>query len=202
MPGGGKTTTLNKLQEIMKDIRVVNFGDIMLEIVKSKFGGITRDEIRDKIFLDQYRDLQTEAAKKISAMTEDLVIDTHAAVKSGYGYYPGLPSEVLETLQPHIILALEFRPEDVLARRTKDAGASVAKPSHRQRALESLGEIEEHQKVGREFAVAAANHAGCYARIMSYNYPQKFPFEHAAKAAEDIANIVRMMREKREKRLV
>lgn len=169
----------------------------MLELIKSKFGGIGRNEIRDKIFLDQYRNLQTEAAKKISSMSDDLVIDTHAAVKSSYGYYPGLPSGVLEILRPHMILALEFRAEDVLARRTKDASASGAKPSHRHRALESLGEIEEHQKVGREFAVAAANHAGCYARIMTYNYPQKFPFEHASRAADDIANIVRTMRDKR-----
>lgn len=174
----------------------------MLELLTAKSGGMARNEIRDRIFLDQYRNLQSEAAKKISAIGEDLVIDTHAAVKSNYGYYPGLPSDVLEILQPHMILVLEFRPEDVLDRRKKDAGASTAKQSHRQRALESLGEIDEHQKIGREFAVAAANHAGCYVRTMYYNYPQQFPFEHASKAAENIASIVRMMRDKRKERLV
>jgi adenylate kinase len=126
VPGAGKSTILKKVLEKIPSIKIVNFGDIMLEEASRRFGINDRDELRKKLNFKDYRILQEDAAKVIARMEGDLIVDTLAVVKTVYGYYPGLPSRVVEILDPDAIVFLEFRPEDILARRMKDLSKDQA----------------------------------------------------------------------------
>ncbi|MCS7135967.1 MAG: adenylate kinase [Nitrososphaerota archaeon] len=188
VPGAGKTTILKKLKEIMPSVSVVNFGDIMLGEATKHFGVTDRDEMRKRLALTDYRKLQLHAAETIAGLGDDVVvIDTHAAISTPYGYYPGLPSEIIRTLNVDLIVFLEFRPEDILARRETDQKTA------RNRGVDGVEAIEEHQNVSKMFAVAAANEAKCYLKILRYYYPQQYPFQHAIECAEELANLIKLI---------
>lgn len=186
VPGAGKTTILKRLVEKVSGLRVVNFGDLMLEEAVKRFGITDRDEMRRRIRPRDYRVLQEDAAKRIAEMEGDVVVDTHAAVKTPFGYYPGLPSRVVETIDPDAIVFLEFRPEDILSRRMRDLSAE----EKRRREIERVEDVEEHQKVGREMAAAAANHVSCYLFCLRFPESQRYPYQHAEEAAEAIAELI------------
>lgn len=188
VPGAGKTTILRKLKEIMPEIEVLNFGDFMMEEAVSYYGLLNRDEMRVKIGLDDYRKIQLRAAKKIADYNGDIVVlDTHAAIKTPNGYYPGLPTEVLKLLKLDAIIVLEFSPKDILSRRKKDGENSRA------REIEEIEEIEEHQAINRLFAAAVANETTCYLKILRYYSPQEYPYQHAEQAANEIAKMLRAL---------
>ncbi|MCF8884533.1 MAG: adenylate kinase [Nitrososphaerota archaeon] len=193
VPGAGKTTILQKVSEKLKDIKIINFGDIMFEEAKKKFGISSRDEMRVKIGLHEYRLLQEAAGEIIGRMDGDIIIDTHASVKTPYGYYPGLPSKVLEEIKPDAIVFLEFRPEDILARRVKDL-AKTESEGKRIREVERIEDVEEHQRISREMAAAAANHISCYFQVIRFLEPQKYPYQHAEEGASKIIELVEKLR--------
>ncbi|HIQ29626.1 MAG TPA: adenylate kinase [Candidatus Caldiarchaeum subterraneum] len=190
LPGSGKSTTLSKLSEIMPEVKVINFGDLMYEEAKKTYGINHRDDMRRLLNIVHYRELQVRAAKRIAAMQGIVVVDTHSIVKTPWGFYPGLPSEVVRIVRPDAVIHLEYRPEDILKRRRKDA-------DERKREEENTEEIENDQRISRQFAVAAANEAMAYLLILSYCYEQQYPYQHAEEAAKEIANIVRTLSEKK-----
>jgi len=192
VPGAGKSTILRKLVEKIPGIKVINFGDYMLEEARRSLGIYDRDEMRRRVKPMDYRSLQERAAEEIARIEGDLIIDTHAAIKTPYGYYPGLPSRVVEILKPDAIAFLEFRPEDILQRRLKDLKAEEGQ--RRSREIERVEDVQEHQEVGREFAVAAANHACCYFTCLKYLEPQKYPYQHAEEAAAALADLIRRLK--------
>ena len=193
VPGAGKTTILKKLLEKVPDLRVVNFGDYMFEEARKGFGISDRDEMRRKLKPRDYKLLQERAAEAIARLDGDLIIDTHAVIKTTFGYYPGLPSRVAEILNPDAIVVLEFRPEDILQRRLKDLKAEEG--VKRLREIERVEDVQEHQEFGREMAMAAANHVCCYFTCFKYLEPQKYPYQHAEEAASALAEIVKKFRE-------
>jgi len=195
VPGAGKSTILKKLVEKIPTLKVVNFGDYMFEEAKKSLGISDRDEMRRKIKPTDYKALQEKAAKEIAKLEGDLIIDTHAAIKTPFGYYPGLPSKVVEALEPDAIVVLEFRPEDILQRRMKDLKAETGR--RRVREIEEAEEVQEHQTVGKELAIAAANHVCCYFLHLKYLEPQKYPYQHAEEAAAAIADLVRRLKGER-----
>jgi adenylate kinase len=121
--GVGKTTVVSKVVEILKakkiSVSVSIFGSIMFEEAKKK--GITsRDELR-KLSVPEQKELQSMAAKKISSLSDDVVIvDTHAFIATKEGFYPGLPHNVLEILMPDSFIVISARPEEIYNRRMKD----------------------------------------------------------------------------------
>jgi len=191
LPGSGKTTTLKKFVEIMPDMSVVNYGDLMFEEAKKNYGIVHRDEMRERLGLRDYQRLQRLAAEKISAM-KNVVVDTHSVIKTPFGYYPGLPGEAVRIMSPELIVFIECRSEDILNRRLKDLTSGV----DRKRETSSLEEIERDQQVGKQFVVAAANAASCYLKIVSLTYPESRPFEHAEVAAEQIATAIKNIMKK------
>ncbi|RLG02233.1 MAG: adenylate kinase [Thaumarchaeota archaeon] len=193
VPGAGKTTILKKLLEKVPDLKVVNFGDYMFEEARKGFGISDRDEMRRKLKPRDYKLLQERAAEAIARLDGDLIIDTHAVIKTSFGYYPGLPSRVAEILNPDAIVVLEFRPEDILQRRLKDLKAEEG--VKRVREIERVEDVQEHQELGREMAMAAANHVCCYLTCLRYLEPQKYPYQHAEEAASALAEIVEKFRE-------
>ena len=184
MPGSGKTTTLRIVKDRLPRVNIVNFGDVMFELAKSRYGVSSRDEMRKRIPLDDYRRLQEEAAEVIGGLQGDLIIDTHASIKMGRGvYYPGLTNSVIVKMRPTAILVLEFHPSAILSRRMKDVGV-------RDRDIESEEEIEEHQMVNRMFALAAANAAGIPVHILDMRrVPETRPYEHAEMVANYIISL-------------
>ncbi|RFA96861.1 adenylate kinase [Pyrobaculum aerophilum] len=189
LPGSGKTTILNFVKQKLPDVKIVNYGDVMLEIAKKRFGIQHRDEMRKKIPVDEYRKVQEEAAEYIASLTGDVIIDTHASIKIGGGYYPGLPDRIISKLKPDVILLLEYDPKVILERRKKDPD--------RFRDLESEEEIEMHQQANRYYAFAAANAGESTVHVLNFREkPESRPFEHAEVAAEYIVNLILRTRQK------
>jgi adenylate kinase len=186
VPGAGKTTTLEYVKKILPEAKIVNVGDLILEIASEKFGIKDRDELRKKLNLAQQRELQLQAYKKIASMKEKYVfIDTHIAIKTVYGFFPGVSRQTAEIVKPEVIILLEYLPETIIERRIKDVS--------RKREIESEREIEEHQEINREFAIAVASHVQAAVEIVNLRYKEKEPFEHAKKGAEEIVKIVRKL---------
>ncbi len=198
VPGAGKSTILKKIVEKIPDIKIVNFGDIMLEEASKKFSIYDRDELRKKMNFKDYRRLQEDAAKTMARIEGDLIIDTHAVVKTVYGYYPGLPSKVVEILNPDAIVFLEFRPEDILARRMKDLSKDQVE-DRRVREIEKIEDVEEHQKISLEMASAAANHVSCYLYVLRFLESQKYPYQHAEEASLKIIELIEKMKKGEER---
>ncbi|MBP1449970.1 MAG: adenylate kinase [Thermoproteus sp.] len=183
VPGSGKTTIMSFVKKRLPDVQVINYGDVMLEIAKRKYGIENRDEMRKKIPVEEYRKVQEEAAEYIAALPGDVIIDTHASIKMPTGYYPGLPDRVVAKLRPDAIVLIEYDPKDIVERRRGD-------PT-RFRDAETEEEIELHQLANRYYAFAAANAAECTVNIISLRgRPQNRPFEHSEIAADIIVNMI------------
>ena len=97
--------------------------------------------------------------------------------------FPGLSEKTVEIIKPELIIVLEFPPKDILERRLKD--------KKRRRDIEDEEEIAEHQRINREFAIAAASDVQAAVEIISFEERQKKDFEHAKIAAEKIVRVVK-----------
>lgn len=127
IPGVGKTTLVTRLVDALtsngKTVIVVSFGTVMLEEAKKR-GLSDRDQLR-KLPTNEQQDLQRTAAETISGLSEDYVIvDTHAFISTPSGYYPGLPSGVLDALKPSNFISVYANPEDIYNRRLNDESRS------------------------------------------------------------------------------
>jgi len=190
VPGSGKTTIMNLVKQRLPDVKIINYGDVMLEIARQRFGIQHRDEMRKKIPVDEYRKIQEEAAEYIASLPGDVIIDTHASIKILGGYYPGLPNRVISKLKPEVILLIEYDPKDILERRKKDP--------ERFRDDETEEEIEMHQQANKYYAFAAANVGESTVHILNFRgKPQSRPFEHAELAAEYIVNLILRARQQK-----
>ena len=163
VPGAGKSTVIDEALKQLKTQGVeygfMNYGNIMLELMREREGVTDRDEMR-KVPTDPYRKIQREAGKRIAraARRKPILVDTHCLVKKPEGYYPGLPKWVLEELKPESVVIIEATPEEVAGRRTKDAA--------RGRDKELLDEVVEHQQLNRAAAMAYAALTGATVRII------------------------------------
>ena len=197
VPGSGKTSMLKVFSELKPEVRVVNYGDYMLKHAKELYGIEDRDAMRKVLPLEAYRRVQVLAAREIASIDGDLVIDTHLAIRTRYGFYPGMPSEVVRVLRPDVIFLVELDPEVVLERRRKDLLLKSAQVTEigtvvtrREREIESPEEIELHQMMNRYFAVAAASEVQAVVRILNLRgVPQTRPFEHAEMGARALAEL-------------
>lgn len=163
VPGVGKSTVvagaLEKLREEGLAYELVNYGDVMLEMMRERMGIADRDEMR-KIPFEPYREIQRAAAERIAEMAElkPVLLDTHCSVKKPEGYLPGLPRWALEILKPESIVLIEAEQKEVVARRTKDIS--------RRRDEELLAEVSEHQQLNRAIAMAYAALVGATVKIV------------------------------------
>ena len=123
IPGVGKTTVVSRVVELLNaknvKVSVSIFGTVMFDEAKKK-GVKNRDDLR-KLSVKQQKELQSMAARTIASITDDVVIvDTHAFISTQEGFYPGLPQNVLEILNPDSFIMISARPEEIYNRRMTD----------------------------------------------------------------------------------
>jgi adenylate kinase len=162
VPGVGKTTVvdgaLKKLKEEGVEYKSINFGTFMFEVAKNDNIVQDRDQMRTLDRTVQKR-LQQRAAQAIAKISGNVLIDTHASVKTPKGYLAGLPDWVLREIMPDIIILVETDDDQILMRRLTD--------ETRTRDKEGSRSIAEHQQFNRSIAAAYAMVTGCTIRIIT-----------------------------------
>ncbi|HDD45847.1 MAG TPA: adenylate kinase [Candidatus Aenigmarchaeota archaeon] len=181
VPGAGKSTILRMISEKVKDVKLVNFGDLMFEEAK-KLGISNRDEMRKKLSLDSYRAIQISAAKNIASMEGNVIIDTHASIETPEGFYPGLPIDLVKEMKPDIIVLLEFNPRVIAERRKGDKTRTT-------RDMEGEEEIALHQAINRVYATIASASTMAKLKIIRLIWEEKREFEHSEYASNEIAKL-------------
>jgi adenylate kinase len=186
----GKTTVLNKLQELAAvkglKVKVVNFGSFMLNYAVREGIVESRDKLR-YLPLRKQLELQRLAAKSIieeasKELKENdyLIIDTHALVKTVAGYWPGLPRHVIDELKPDMIAVIEADPQIIAARQARDKA--------RYRA--DIGGAEGVKRL-MEYARAASFASATYyaSTVAIVENPEGRPEEAASRLLEYMKNL-------------
>jgi len=180
VPGVGKTTVVNealkKLKENGVEYQQVNFGSVMFEVAKTDGVVQDRDQMRTLDRTVQKR-LQQLAAQAIAQISGNVLVDTHASVKTPKGYLAGLPEWVLREIMPDMIILVETDDDQILMRRLSD--------ETRTRDKEGSRAIAEHQQFNRSIAAAYAMVTGCTIKIIMN------PDHLLANAASDMADALR-----------
>jgi adenylate kinase len=162
VPGVGKTTVVNealkKLKEAGIEYQSINFGSFMFEVAKTENIVKDRDQMRT---LDRavQKQLQQRAGQAIAKVSGNVLIDTHASVKTPKGYMAGLPEWVLREIMPDIIVLVETDDDQILMRRLTD--------ETRARDKEGSRSIAEHQQFNRSIAAAYAMMTGCTIKMIT-----------------------------------
>jgi len=164
IPGVGKTTILNQLQNLAKErkikLTVLNYGTVMNELFKKYGRKISRDEIRRQ---------QISIQKKIQDRTAQIlvrkirnpitIIDTHMFIRTKTGLWSGLPESVLSRLKPSLIVLVEAPPEEIAKRRRSD--------TTRMRDDLAMEEVKFDLEWSRATASACAVSTGAPVKIIS-----------------------------------
>lgn len=147
--GVGKSTVLDLVSK-GTNYDIVNFGTLMFEMAKELNLVSSRDELR-KLDVDTQINLQKKASAAIGKM-DNVIVDTHMAIRSPRGYLPGLPEWVIRELKVSAYFLIEADPVMVSKRRSSD--------STRVRDEDSVESIKEHQEVSRYYATAYSVYTG------------------------------------------
>jgi adenylate kinase len=124
----------------------------MYEVARQEGMVQDRDEMR-RLDRNQQKRLQQLAAHGMAQVPGNVIIDTHASVKTPNGYLPGLPEWVLRELMPDTIILVETDEDQILMRRLSD--------ETRTRDMEGSRSIALHQEFNRAIAAAYAMITGC-----------------------------------------
>lgn len=153
------------------DLKVVVYGSEMFRVAQEEGVVQDRDEMRRLAPAEQKR-IQVAAAASIAAQG-DVIVDTHASIRTPQGYLPGLPAWVLETLKPDAIVLVEATPEEIAGRRSKDAT--------RQRDVDDPQTIARHQELNRAFAASYATLTGAVVALV---------FNHDGRVEEAVEQVL------------
>jgi len=177
LSGVGKGTVLEEAMMLSdEEYEAVNYGDRMFETAKEKGLADHRDEMK-KIDTETYKEIQKSAAESIAEDAEDtnIIVETHAAIKSPFGYIPGLPKWVAENLNPEKIIMLDASSEAIYQR---------SQEADRDRDTEKAGieGITEYRETAKQMASSVSVLTGAYFQIIENKDGQ------AEKAAEDLVD--------------
>lgn len=141
-PGAGKSTLLEAtVKKFAGDYRIVNLGDVMLEVAKEKFGVTDREKL-GTLNNDEIK-LQRELAfQKIISSKKDAIIDTHLTIKFGRRYVPGVTLDELHRIKIKAIIYVDATADEIWKRRHKDP-----EKMHRRNINDTIGEIEEQRSI-------------------------------------------------------
>lgn len=152
IPGCGKSTVLKAVNEIYPHVKVVNYGEKMLQ--EAALMGTDRDTLR-KMAVDKQQEIGLAAAVRIAKEVKGLtIVDTHASIKTEVGYCPGIPLKVLNALHPKALAMIQCAPQVIMERRSKDKS--------RLRDEENKEELSLHQELTQQYLVAASMVTGAF----------------------------------------
>lgn len=180
LSGVGKGTVLEEAMLLSdKKYEVINYGDRMFETAKKEGLVDHRDEMKG-LDTETYKRIQMDAARSIAkdAENNDVIVETHAAIKSPYGYIPGLPRWTLENLDPEKIIMIDADSEALKERSQED-------DRDRETAEETVEGITEYRNVAKQMASTGAVHTGAYFKVIE-NRDGK-----AEKAAEELVKVLK-----------
>ncbi|MDE1850325.1 MAG: AAA family ATPase [Candidatus Micrarchaeota archaeon] len=140
-PGAGKSSILKGINQ--DNLRIINVGTEMFEIARKQYSVEDRDDVRH--LAPEITDKISEIVfAQIVSQKEDVIIDTHASVRSGPRFYPGFTVEKLQKLKGlKTIVYVDASSRDILARRSKDLT--------RRRDVEDETDLEEQREVNLSF---------------------------------------------------
>lgn len=121
VPGVGKTSVVKGVLE-RTGIKHIHWGDLTMDVALEKGVIKNRDEIR-MLNIEQQKDIRKEVSQKIFEISQNhdnVLVETHAAVKTPQGYWPGLSLSTLERFSPDVFIVINAQPEFVFERRLKD----------------------------------------------------------------------------------
>jgi adenylate kinase len=155
IPGTGKTTVCGFVEKLAKEagvqVSVINYGTVMMAVLKETGRSIERDDMR-KDRVDVQRSLQKRVAEAVAKKAKQLsgliIIDTHMSINTPEGYFPGLSSNNLSILKPDLLVLVEAKPNEISSRRLKDGSRK------RDAALEES--VKEELNFSRAMACACA----------------------------------------------
>jgi len=179
IPGVGKSTVITNVFNLLSqegiDTKIAEFGKIMFE--QAKLLSINnRDQLR-KLSIEQQRSLQEMTANYINSLGNDVVIiDTHLFIRTELGYYPGMPSKLLNIINPSHLILITAKSEEIHRRRTDD--------SSRQRDLISIDRIIDDLRLSESMISSSSIITGCPFYIIQNNTDQ------IEKATSDICKVI------------
>ncbi|MFB6182737.1 MAG: adenylate kinase, partial [Candidatus Nanohaloarchaea archaeon] len=179
LSGVGKSTVLEEALKLAdEEYKLINYGDRMLQTAKDEGIVNSRDELKD-LGAAKQKEVQKKAAKSIVADSEEsnVIVDTHAAIKTPQGYLPGLPRWTIENLDPEKIIMIDASAEEIYSRSTSD--------TDRDREHNSPEEIAEYKEIAKKMAAAGSVLTGAYFQIIEN------PDKGAEQAAEELIKALR-----------
>lgn len=180
LSGVGKGTVLEEAMLLSdQNYEVINYGDRMFETAKDQGLVEHRDEIK-KLDTETNRKIQRKAAKSIASDAEknDVIVETHAAIKTPYGYIPGLPRWTLENLEPSKIIMIDANAKAIYERSQED-------DRDRDTANDTVEGIKEYRNIAKQMASAGAVQTGAYFQIIENEEGR------AEKAAEELVETLK-----------
>ncbi len=151
LPGAGKTTVLKGLDT---DYRMQNFGDLMFEVEKEKFGIEHRDQMRT-IPIEKQKEVQKLVYERLSKETGKFSLDTHCSVSTPKGFFPGVPFEYLKMLKVDALVLITADVDAVAKRRAADES--------RKRDADDIG---LHDQMNKSFLAAYSAFTGAPAVVI------------------------------------
>ncbi len=163
IPGVGKTTVLNELQNLAKqnnfNLTIVNFGTIMKGVMRELGKELHRDDMRQQGIETQKKAQELAANKIVTQSTEGTtIVDTHMFVRTVSGLWAGLPQNVLQKLSPRLFVLVEANPEQIAGRRRTD--------TDRKREQALVEDIEFDLEWSRATAAATAITTGSPVKVI------------------------------------
>jgi adenylate kinase len=155
IPGTGKTTVCGFVEKLAQEagvqVNVINYGTVMMAVLKETGRPIERDGMR-KDRVDVQRSLQKRVAETVAEKAKHLsgltIVDTHMSINTPEGYFPGLSNNNLSILKPDLLVLVEAKPSEISSRRLKDGSRK------RDVALEES--VKEELSFSRAMACACA----------------------------------------------
>lgn len=179
LSGVGKGTVMEQAMNLTdQDYEVINYGDRMLEIAKEESLADDRDDLK-KLSPEENKRVQRLAGESIAENSEkkDVIVETHAAIKTPFGYIPGLPEWSVKALDPAKIIMIDADSEEILERTKGD--------DSRDREHDSESGITEYREVAREMASTGAVLTGAYLEVIQNHDGQ------VEKSAERLVEVLR-----------
>lgn len=165
VPGAGKSTLLLEAwKRVEKELNyaIVSFGTEMLHLCQEAGLVNNRDEMRN-LNPDIQEEMQWRTTKRIAERPENILLDTHCAIKTGSGsYLPGFTSRMLERMSPSAIILVDAHEAEIRGRRKLDKDRPL-------RTIESYDDILEHKVINRAYAAAFSARSCCLLRIIQNN---------------------------------